>query len=143
MTHLTNLVNIANDLLFADGFNSDFKYNILGNCNVPYPTNVYSKDDTLFIELSAIGLEQEEIEIEMTDGTLNVSYNKEKLKSEPESKRQYFYRGLTRKAFNLSFKISRQWNTENINAKLEKGLLVISMPIHESSKPKSIKINSN
>lgn len=144
MTLSKQLADIANDLLFADMFNADLKYNILGSCTLPYPSNVYMDDDLhhkkLFIEISAIGLSESDIELEMTDGTLNVSYNKEKLKS--EDKREYFHRGLTRKAFNLSFKISRQWDSENISAKLKKGLLIISMPMLESSKPKSIKINS-
>jgi len=138
MTLLRKQFDTPFDLLFADLFNSDFSFSPINSCKIPYPSNVYEDNDNLYIELSAIGLEQEDLKIEMHDGYLNVSYNKEKEKEENE--KTYHYRGLTKKSFNLSFKISRKWDTENIKASLEKGLLLISMPILEESKPKQVMI---
>ena len=52
----------------------------------------------------------------------------------------YIYHGLSKKSFDLGYKISPKYNLSKINAEMENGLLKLHLPLSEESKTKSIKI---
>jgi HSP20 family molecular chaperone IbpA len=52
----------------------------------------------------------------------------------------YIYHGLSRKSFDLGYKISPKFNLAKVNAEMENGLLKLHIPISEESKTKTIKI---
>jgi HSP20 family molecular chaperone IbpA len=47
---------------------------------------------------------------------------------------------LSKKSFDLGYKISPKYNLSKINAEMENGLLKLHLPLSEESKAKSIKI---
>ena len=50
------------------------------------------------------------------------------------------YFGLSRKSFNLGYKIVPKFDLTKITAEMENGLLLITLPLSVELKPKSIKI---
>ena len=52
----------------------------------------------------------------------------------------YIHRGIARRSFNLGWKISPKFNLNRVDAKMDKGLLTIFIPIADEAKPKAIKI---
>ena len=68
---------------------------------------------------------------------LKISYKK------PEDDKFHegtIYNGLSKKSFNLGYKIAPKFDLSITEAKLENGLLEIFIPIAEEAKAKSIKI---
>ena len=73
---------------------------------------------------------------------MRVIYEKPSIESNPsdEEAPHYVHRGITRKSFNLGWKVSPKYNLSKIDAKMENGLLSVTVPVAEESKPKAIKI---
>jgi HSP20 family protein len=125
------------DVLFRNFFEKDTTFLPLLYAKSSYPADVYEDEKSITIEVAAVGLNKEDINIEEEDGVLTVSYDKqEKLINEwntPElrDKRHCIQHGITRKSFNLNWKFSDKFDLKNINAQLEKGILKISVPKNE------------
>jgi HSP20 family molecular chaperone IbpA len=115
------------DLLFKNFFENsssfipsiEYKYN--------YPVDIYKKDDSLIIEIAAVGLKKDDVSIEIKDkDVLHVSYdNKNKLK---EGSSEYYQSSITKKSFDFGWKISNKFDLDKIEAKMEDGLLTINIP---------------
>ena len=71
---------------------------------------------------------------------LRISYTKPKEEEQPDLS-GYIYHGLSRKSFNLGYKIAPKFDLTKIKAEMENGLLKISLPLSKEAKPKTIKIN--
>jgi HSP20 family molecular chaperone IbpA len=61
-------------------------------------------------------------------------------KVKPVNQESVIYRGIKRSGFDLSWKISVKFEISKLEAKLEKGLLILDIPYAESKKPKQIEI---
>ena len=53
---------------------------------------------------------------------------------------EYIHRGITRKSFNMGWKIAPRYDLSQIEAVMKNGLLSITIPLFEEAKPKTIKI---
>lgn len=112
------------DDFFADwsGFGKDFgseKWNTV-------PANIHQTKDAYHIELSVPGLKKEDIKINVEDGLLTISYEKqENSKSEEYNtiRREFSYNSFKR-TFTLGDKI----NSTDIQAKYEDGVLKLLLP---------------
>ena len=97
----------------------------------------------MVFEIAAVGLEKKDIELQVEDGNcLKVSYTKPNIESNNSDidAGEYIHKGIAKRSFNLGWKISPKFDLTKIDAKMENGLLTISVPITEESRPKSIKI---
>ena len=126
------------DILFRNFFNTEggFKPTTFEN-KQPHPLDIYYDDTGLHFEIACTGLTKKDIDLEIDGDLLKISYKK------PEEEIDYsgyIYKGLSKKSFNLGYKIAAKFELENLDAKMENGLLHIFIPIAESKKPKSIKI---
>lgn len=125
------------DVLFNNFFgNTGFTSLALGR--IGYPADVYETKNSLNIEIAAVGLDKKDVTVEVKGDTLHVFYTK---KSEQEGVKNYLYRGITKKAFDLGWKIAPRYNLEKIEVTLDKGMLTITIPaIEEEELVKSIEI---
>lgn len=109
-----------------------------------YPVDIIETATGIRIDIAAVGLQKEDIEIKIEDSNvLRVSYSKEdnsENKSCEETKDCYVHRGIARRSFNLGWKISRKYDLEKITAKMDKGLLSIEIPFAETLISKCIDI---
>ena len=131
------------DLLFKNFFDraSAFQSNIDSKIN--HPVDIILKDEVLVFEIAAVGLEKKDIELQVEDGNcLKVSYSKPSIDSNNSEidAGQYIHKGIAKRSFELGWKISPKFDLTKIDAKMEYGLLTISVPITPESRPKTIKI---
>jgi|TARA_B100001094_G_scaffold324636_1_gene377553 HSP20 family molecular chaperone IbpA len=131
------------DLLFKNFFDraSAFQSNIDSKIN--HPVDIILKEEFLVFEIAAVGLEKKDIELQVEDGNcLKVSYTKPSIDSNNSEidAGQYIHKGIAKRSFELGWKISPKFDLTQIDAKMEYGLLTISVPITPESRPKTIKI---
>jgi HSP20 family protein len=125
------------DILFRNFFNAEDKFAPALNSKQPHPLNIYYNDEGLHFEVACTGLTKEDLDISVEGDLLKISYTKPK---EDLDFSGYIYHGLSKKSFDLGYKISPKYNLTKISAEMENGLLNLHIPISEESKPKSIKI---
>jgi HSP20 family molecular chaperone IbpA len=131
------LLNSPFDILFRNFYNTEEQFAPALNSKQPHPLNIYYTDEGLHFDIACTGLIKEDISISIESDLLKISYKK------PEKEidfSKYIYHGLSKKSFDLGYKISPKFNLNKISAEMENGLLNIFIPISEESKPKSIKI---
>ena len=106
--------------------------NHLGN-NVParLATDVYEDADNFYARLEIPGVKKEDVKLELRDRTLTVSAEKREKSGEDEQS----YR-LTR-----SVSVPDSVAEDRITAKLENGLLIVTLPKQEHRKPRTIEVN--
>ncbi len=142
-TTLLNERLFSTDLLFRNFFdtNSMFQSHVEQKPN--YPVDVYTCESDLHFDIACVGLEKKDINITTEGSTLKVTYNKPSIESNPsdEEAPDYIHKGITRKSFDMGWKISAKYNLSAINAEMKNGLLTVKIPIAEESLPKQVTIN--
>ena len=126
------------DILFHNFFFPSSGFGSAATTKQPHPLNIYYDETGLHFEVACTGLTKDDVKIDIEDDILKISYDK------PEDEKELhpgtIHRGLSRKSFNLGYKISSKYNLGKADGKLENGLLTIFIPITEKAKPKTIKI---
>lgn|SRR5574344_82111 len=117
------------DVLFNNFFGNTGFLSL--DSRIGYPADVYETEDGLTIEIAAVGLDKKDIAVEIKNDTLHVFYKKND--SESENSRNYLYRGITRKSFDLGWKIASCYNLNDIKVVLDKGMLSINIPATRKS----------
>jgi HSP20 family protein len=98
--------------------------------------NVIENDKEFKLELSAPGFDKKDFKIDVSDGVLSISAEKEHEAEEEKDnyrKKEFSYSSIRR-----SFSLPENVKDENIDAKYDKGILKIVLPkkMLEASKPK-------
>ena len=107
-----------------------------------YPPYNISKDGNLFaIELAVAGLSKEDIQIELANGVLSVSYDGPKSEL-INGEDKVVYQGIAQRAFKQQFTLSEDVVVQD--AELINGLLTINLEkiIPDEKKPRMIKIST-
>jgi HSP20 family protein len=99
-------------------------------------TNVIENEKEFKLELSAPGFDKKDFKVEVVDGMLNISAEKEEKKEEKKEnyrKKEFSYSSIRR-----SFGLPENVMDEKIDAKYENGILNVVLPKkeNESTKPK-------
>ena len=128
------------DILVKNFFEADSKFFPASETKSPHPVDIYENKNGLHFEVACTGLSKEDIEINIEGDILKVSYQKIENKSYDLDEHNYIQKGIARRSFNLCYKISSRFNLSEANAEMKNGLLVISIPLSEEAKPKSLKI---
>jgi HSP20 family protein len=124
------------DILFHNAFFPSSGFGSAKTTKQPHPLNIFYDETGLFFEVACTGLTKDDVKVDIEDDILTISYKKPDEDLHPGT----IHRGLSKKSFNLSYKISSKFNLPEAEAKLENGLLEIFIPIAESAKPKTLKI---
>jgi len=131
------------DLLFRDFFKSDLDFQPATQAKFTHPVDIFETDKGLHFEVACTGLSKEDVELNIEGDILKISYNKleGELKEAKELQdRNYIHKGVARRSFNLGYKIASKFDLSQAEASMKDGLLKISVPYAESSKPKVLKI---
>jgi len=130
------------DLLFRNFFDTNSMFQSYVEQKPNYPVDIYTLDNELCFDIACVGLDKKDIDI-LTEGTtLKVSYKKPSVESNPSDieAEDYIHKGITRKSFDMGWKISAKYNLSGIVAGMKNGLLTIKIPISKESLPKSVTI---
>lgn len=125
------------DILFRNFFSNGDQFAPALNSKQPHPLNIYYDDQGLHFEVAGTGLTKDDINLNVEGDLLKISYKKPK---EDVDFSGFIYHGLSKKSFDLGYKISPKFNLSKISAEMENGLLSIFIPLAEESKPKTIEI---
>ena len=126
------------DVLFKNFFNNDSFFAPALETKISHPVDIYETKDGLHFEIACTGLSKKDVNINIEGDILRVIYEKD---GEDENDvTNFIHKGIARRSFNLGYKIASRFNLSEANAEMKNGLLVISIPLSEEAKPKSLKI---
>ena len=129
------------DLLFRDFFKSELDFQPAIEAKISHPVDIYENKNGLHFEIACTGLTKNDIEINIEGDILKISYNKPKDEACCEvDDCKYIHRGIAKRSFNLGYKVASKFNLSESTAEMKDGLLRISVPFAEESKPKALKI---
>lgn len=143
------------DLLFSNVFSTEFpnkyRFTTVHDCDVRYPVfDQRFNDNEQQIIIAATGASKEDFEISLKDDILSIKRTNEdydktnskfitedgKSKENPEFvEYAYAKNNISRKKFDIAFKIPKKWDAENLEVELDKGELIITIPVKEEAKP--------
>ena len=123
------------DLLWKDLLETQNNFSALTQ-KITHPVDIYETKDGIRFEIAAVGLESKDIEILIENDTLRIRY--EKPISHEDN--QPIYRGIKKSSFDLNWKISTKFDLNKLEASLDKGLLVLTIPVAEGKAARKIEI---
>ena len=100
--------------------------------------NVVEKDEAFYLEAETPGMTDKDISVEFNDGVLILKGNREQASTTEET--DYNIQEFTRQSFERSFRISNKVNSETVSARIDQGILKVTLPKKEQAKPKKIKV---
>lgn len=126
------------DVLVKNFFDNDSVFNKPDNRSVKHPIDIYEDDNGLTFEVACTGLDKSDVDITIEGDVLKIAYDKDE--NQKIGDKQYYHTGIKRSSFNFGWKIARRFELAKANAEMNNGLLTITIPLANESKPKSIKI---
>ena len=100
--------------------------------------NVWEENDTVHVEMAVPGLKREDIDITITSDSITISGNT-KTEEKEDSKKKYYYRSME-SSFEQSFNLPTKVDSNKAKAKLDNGIIHITLPKADEVKPKQITI---
>ena len=135
MTQLQHWAMDPFDIVWKNFLDVNSPFNTLEN-KINYPVDIYETGNGLRFELAVVGLDQEDLDILVEGDTLRITHDRKTA----DEYRPYIQKGIARRSFDLGYKISAKYDLSKAEAKLENGLLEITIPTSEKAKPKVLKI---
>ena len=87
------------DLLFKNLFDTESHFKSHADVKPNYPVDIATVDGGLVIEIAAVGINKDDIKIEISGNTIQVIY--EKGGDDSPTDFEYIHRGIARRSFNL------------------------------------------
>ena len=136
---LPNLRDQGLTRLMDEFFGKDLANDVMSNqrgVNVP-AVNVKETEQDYKIEVAAPGLEKDDFDVNIDNGVLTVSSEKEH--KDEDKQDDYVRREFSYTSFQRSFTLPDSVDEEGIKASHDKGVLTISLPKKEEEKKKETK----
>lgn len=127
------------DILFKDFFNTNSTFVSPIDQKIGHPVDIYENEKGLFFEIAATGLSKQDIKISIEGEILRIIHDKVEEQID-KTKVRYYNKGLSKRSFNLGYKIARRFDLSAIDAEMKDGLLKIFLPHTEENKPQQVKI---
>jgi HSP20 family molecular chaperone IbpA len=134
MTYLKEWAMDPFDIVWKNFFDGHSNFNTLQQ-KINYPVDIYETDNGLCFELAVVGLDKEDLEILVEGDTLRVTHD-----GKQDQERNYIARGIARRSFDLAWKVASKYNLAKLEAKMDKGLLIVDIPYSEEKAPKKVTI---
>jgi HSP20 family protein len=103
-----------------------------------FPVDIREENDQLIVEADLPGYKKDQIDVSVEQGVLTIEAERTAVENQ-DSKRHVNERRYTRVA--RRFSLPQAYNTNEVSAKLEDGVLTLSLPKREESKPRKIEVN--
>lgn len=133
------------DLLVRNFLKSEANYRpVEQNLKLAHPLDVYQDTFGLTFEIACTGIDKNDLEILIEGQTLRVNYEKKTSSEEEEltevTKKDYIYRGIAKRSFNLGWKIDPKFDLTEATSSFQNGLLEIKIPYLQGQGVKTLKI---
>lgn len=97
-------------------------------------SNCYLQEDgTLNIEVAMTGFDREDISIKAENNTIIIEGRV--VDEDYDDKRSYLWQRIKKSDFEMEIPVGPKANLDSISARVEKGILKISVPLKEEAKP--------
>jgi HSP20 family molecular chaperone IbpA len=140
MTHLTHWETDPIDIFWKNFFDQNSKFQNTIDTKINYPVDIYETENGLRFELAVVGLDKEDLDIQTESDTLRIKHEKKENDIPTEA---YYQKGIARRSFDLAWKVSSKLDLTQLEATLDKGLLVINIPYSADKAPKKVEIKVN
>lgn len=128
--------DVIND--FFDTLNVYSAGNKTGGMRFVPRTDIKETDKEYVIHMETPGLKKEKVKINVVENILSIEAENEEEKSEEAE--QYISKEIRRSSFKRSFTLPENVKDEQINAKMDNGILEVTIPKAEEKKPKELEI---
>ena len=129
------------DILWKSFFDHNASFKPIKEKAVSHPCDIQETDNGLRIEIAAVGLTKDDIDIIVDSETLRIAYRKtEDDKKKEKEEYRYLHRSIRKASFDLGWKISSKYELAKLSASLELGLLTLDIPFAKENKPVKVKI---
>jgi HSP20 family molecular chaperone IbpA len=125
------------DIVWKNFLDANSTFNSIEN-KINYPVDIYETENGLRFELAVVGLNQEDLDILVEGDTLRITHDRKAA----EVEHNYIQRGIARRSFDLAYKVAMKFDLASLTATMDKGLLIIDIPLSEERAPKKISINA-
>lgn len=102
--------------------------------------NVKETEESFELEVAAPGMDKKDFKIEIEDGVLCISSEKEVKNEQKDEKGNYIRREFSYQSFRRAFTLPDSVNTEKVEAKYKDGILHVSIPKREEAKKKPARL---
>jgi HSP20 family molecular chaperone IbpA len=137
MTQLQRWAMDPFDIVWKNFLDVNSQFNSIEQ-KINYPVDIYETEEGLRFELAVVGLNQEDLDIQVEGDTLRITHDRKTT----EVERTYIQRGIARRSFDLAYKVAMKFDLNSLTATMDKGLLIIDIPTSEERAPKKITINT-
>jgi len=127
------------DILVKNFFQSEEQFQTPNNKIINHPVDIYDDGDGIYFDIACTGLNKSQIDVNVENDILKVSYNKSSLEK-VEDNRHFYHSGIAKRSFDLGWKIARRYDLSKIEASMKDGLLKLFIPLHPEEKSKSVSI---
>jgi len=103
-------------------------------------TDVVENDNQFILKMDVPGFSEKNLKVEVKDNYLTVSGNTDNEKSNDDKKEKYIIRERSSASFKRQYRLPENVSNENVEAKLENGVLNLIIKKAEETKAKEIKI---
>jgi HSP20 family protein len=97
-----------------------------------FPVDLYEDKDNTYVRAELPGLNRDDINVEMTDGTLTIAASRKTPAQNGEAEESF--------SFSRSVNIADEIDTNKVGAAYENGVLTVTLPKREEAKPKKITV---
>lgn len=136
MTHINAWTRDPFDIVWKNFFDVNSKFNTIEN-KINYPVDIYETEKGLCFELAVVGLDKEDLDIQTESDTLRIKHDKKETNIPSDA---YYQKGIARRSFDLAWKVSSKLDLSQLEATLDKGLLIINIPYAIDKAPKRVEI---
>ena len=128
------------DILVKNFFQTEEQFQTPNNKIINHPVDIYDDGTGIYFDIACTGLNKNQIDVNVENDILKVSYNKASL-DKIEANRHFYLSGIAKRSFDLGWKIARRYDLSKIEASMKDGLLKLFIPLTPENKPKSVSIN--
>jgi len=95
-------------------------------------SDLYEDDDHFYVRAELPGVKKKDLNLELNDGTLMVGFERDSESKEETAESTVWRRAVT---------IPDGIDADKVSAKLEEGILTVTLPKSEARKPRKISVN--
>jgi len=124
------------DIVWKNLFEPNGTFNPIQE-KINYPVDIYETETGLRFELAVVGIGSDDLDIQVEGDVLRITHNK---KVEENQVVDYIQKGIARRSFDLAWKIASKFDLNRLEANMDRGLLIIDIPISSEKAPRKIQI---
>ncbi len=132
--------DFARPTLFGDLFDDFFRTDIPAVRSMMPAIDIVEEKDHYTIKADLPGMNQKDIKVELDEGVLRISGERNEEKKEQDKDNHYRYYERSFGSFERRFVLPREVKEDAIEAKYENGVLKITIPKAETRKAKEIAV---